>query len=355
MMALSLAGLGAVSAQDTPAPHPPSPAVTVEDFKRLSDSLPPRATGDVKAWKKHRDAARKAEKQNDFAEAERLYAAAAREARKFPKQDSRTAETLTDWGRLLFSHQKYSQAELVYQDALDLRQNELGSNHIVVADVLVNLALVCGQLEQYDRALLLNVRAEKIFSQKLGASHLVVARTLNARAIIHMVRGNYGDAERLYKEALEIFESPRTQTRMTSEGLAQFRADVSYTDVAATLGNLASVYSKQGRPAEAEAALKRTLTLYQRNVGKESVAAALALHSLAFLYLKQNRLAEADPLCHQVLAIREKKLGREHPLVANTLEEMAHLRYEQGRLAESKTLANRAQAIRQKAGLPPRP
>ena len=351
----SLAGHGAVSAQDSPAPPPSSPAVTEDEFKRLTATLPPRATGDVKVWKKHRDAAKKAEKRNDFAEAERLYAAAAREARRFPPPDRRTAESLEDWGRLLISHQKYAQAELIYQDALDLRQKELGSNHVAVAVTMGNLAQACAHDGQYERAAALNERAGSIFAQKLGASHPVVAQTLNTRGTMYLMQDKFSDAERLFKEALEILETPRTQTRITSEGLAQFRSDVSYTDVAGALGNLALVYINQGRYPEAEAAMKRTLTLYQRNVGKDSVAAALALHNLALLYAKQNRLTEAAPLLQQALTIREKKLGREHPLVADTLEVLARLRSAQGRLAESEAFGNRAQAIRQKGGPQPQP
>ncbi len=51
----------------------------------------------------------------------------------------------------------------------------------------------------------------------------------------------------------------------------------------------------------------------------------LSLNNLADLYQKQGRYADAEPLYKRALAIREKALGPNHPDVASSLNNLAEL------------------------------
>ncbi len=55
------------------------------------------------------------------------------------------------------------------------------------------------------------------------------------------------------------------------------------------------------------------------------------LNSVAGVYFKQGRYAEAEPLVKRSLAIREKALGPEHPDVAQSLNNLAVVYVKQGR------------------------
>jgi tetratricopeptide (TPR) repeat protein len=69
----------------------------------------------------------------------------------------------------------------------------------------------------------------------------------------------------------------------------------------------------QGRYAEAESLIERTLAINEKNLGAEHPATASSLNSLALLYYSQEHYAEAEMLLQRALRIFEKTLGAEHP------------------------------------------
>ena len=86
----------------------------------------------------------------------------------------------------------------------------------------------------------------------------------------------------------------------------------------------------------------------EKTLGLEHPHVATSLNSLSALYHAQGRYAEAEPLLNRSLAIREKMLGPEHPLVAQSLENYATLLRATGRSAEATKIGARAKAIRAK-------
>jgi CHAT domain-containing protein len=67
----------------------------------------------------------------------------------------------------------------------------------------------------------------------------------------------------------------------------------------------------------------------------------VTLNNLAALYWKHGRYAEAKPLDERALAIREKALGTHHPAVALSLNNLASVYYKQGRYADALPLVRR--------------
>ena len=80
------------------------------------------------------------------------------------------------------------------------------------------------------------------------------------------------------------------------------------------LNNLALVYEDQGRYAEAEPLLKRSLAVEEKSLGPDNPDLGPALNNLALVYEDQGRYAEAEPLYRRFLAITEKDLGRITPM-----------------------------------------
>ena len=77
--------------------------------------------------------------------------------------------------------------------------------------------------------------------------------------------------------------------------------------VAATLNNLAELYTTQGRYTEAEPLYKRSLTIWEKALGPNHPNVALSLENIAALYRATNRAAEADKLEKRVERIRAIK------------------------------------------------
>ena len=81
----------------------------------------------------------------------------------------------------------------------------------------------------------------------------------------------------------------------------------SHPDVAASLNNLAVVYHKQGRYADAEPLYKRSLTIREETLGSDHPEIAKSLNNLAALHYSQGQYADALPLV-QATIVRGRAL-----------------------------------------------
>jgi tetratricopeptide (TPR) repeat protein len=60
----------------------------------------------------------------------------------------------------------------------------------------------------------------------------------------------------------------------------------------------------------------------EKALGKDHPDMATSLNNLAILYDDQGKYAEAEPLLLRSLAIMEKALGKDHPNVATSLNNL---------------------------------
>ncbi len=118
--------------------------------------------------------------------------------------------------------------------------------------------------------------------------------------------------------------------------------------LAKSLNSLAGFYQARGEYAEAEPLYKRALAIVERALGPEHPNVATALSDLAGLYYARGKYAKAGRLVWRALAIYEKTLGPEHPNVATGLENYAALLRKTGRDIEAARMETRARAIRAK-------
>ena len=103
----------------------------------------------------------------------------------------------------------------------------------------------------------------------------------------------------------------------------------------------------RGQYAEAEPLYKRSLAIMEKALGPDHPMVALSLNNLALLYRAMDRFAEAESLCYKrSLAIMEKALGPDHPDVATSLENLALLYRAIKREKEAEELEARAARIR---------
>ena len=93
--------------------------------------------------------------------------------------------------------------------------------------------------------------------------------------------------------------------------------------MATSLNNLALLYQAMGRYAEAEPLYRRSLAIWEKQLGRDHPAVATIVNNLASLYWAMGRYAEAEPLLRRSLEVREKQLGRDHPDVAQSLNNLA--------------------------------
>lgn len=142
---------------------------------------------------------------------------------------------------------------------------------------------------------------------KLLADKLNSHEDIFAYAYFCQEQNDFHDAEIYYEKALEI-----------RQRLAKSNPNAYEPDVAATLNNLAFLYSNTQRLTESEKMYKQALEIYQRlalaNPKAYEPNVALMQHNLAFLYSQTQRLVESEDMFKQALEIY-RRLAKENPII----------------------------------------
>jgi CHAT domain-containing protein/lipopolysaccharide biosynthesis regulator YciM len=234
----------------------------------------------------------------------------------------------------LYQQGKYQEAIPLAEKVLEIREKNLGKDHLNVAASLSWLAVLYKAQGNYSAAEPLLQRSLAIYEKDFGKDHPFVATILNYLAVLYQAQGNYSAAEPLFQRALSIYETALGKDNPF---------------VATTLNNLAGLYYDQGNYSAAEPLLQRALSIREKNLGKDHPDVALSLNNLAVLYKAQGNYSAAEPLLQRALAIYEKALGKDHPSVAISLNNLAELYRDQGNYSAAEPLFQRSLAIREKA------
>ncbi|GHO80418.1 tetratricopeptide repeat protein [Ktedonobacter sp. SOSP1-85] len=243
-----------------------------------------------------------------------------------------TARTMNNLAVLYSKQGRYAEAEPLYLQAFRILEEQLGPEHVDTARTLNNLAVLYSDQGRYAEAEPLNLRAIHLLEQQFGSEHAQVAAPLNALANLYTNQGKYGEAEPLYLRSIHILE----QT-LGSESL----------QVAKSLNGLSYIYTLQEKYTQAEALYQRALHIMEQQLGLEHPRVAFPLIGLAYVNVQQGKYEQAEPLYLRALRIREQQLGPEHLDVAMALYELANLYQKQGRYAEAEPVYLRALRIRE--------
>ena len=122
-------------------------------------------------------------------------------------------------------------------------------------------------------------------------------------------KGQYAEAEPLYKEALV------TEERILGSDPPE---------IIPLLNALADLYHVQGRDREAEPVSRRALALGERMLPSKDLTVAATLNTLADIYRSTYRYVSAEPLYRRALTIMEAALGPTHPSVGRVLGNLGH-------------------------------
>ncbi|MEG3877276.1 tetratricopeptide repeat protein [Microcoleus sp. herbarium7] len=225
---------------------------------------------------------------------------------------------------LLYKFQgRYSEAEPLYLQALDIGRQWLGEDNLSLANLLNNLAEIYREQGRYLEAELLCLQALEINSRVLGKDNPSLALKLNNLAVIYKFQARYSEAEIMYLQALEIHKKSLPKN---------------HNDLAATLNNLALLYQSQGRYSEAEPLYLQAVEIDRRSLPEDHPSLAIDINNLAGLYRSQERYSEAEPLYLQAVEIDRRSLPEDHPSLANHLNNLALLYSSQGRYSEAEPL-----------------
>ncbi len=240
-------------------------------------------------------------------------------------------ENLFAYAYFLQEHKQYSQAQPLYEEALQIRKQLAGQNHNIylprVAGTLNNLGILCANQNEFRQAQPLYKEAlqkQRALAEENPKKYLPdVASTMNNLAISYLETEDFNLAKPLLEEALQI----RRQ-------LAQANSQTYLPHVVSTLNNLGSFYCKRTEYNQAQPRYEEALEISRRLVKLDSQSylsyVANTLNNLATLYKKdKDKFDKAHILYEEALQI-QKKLAQHNPHiylpdVAMTLNDLANL------------------------------
>lgn len=242
-------------------------------------------------------------------------------------QEPRTLDAVhNEMGELLSAQGRYREAEEVLRRVVEEREKHGRTESPGYLACLHNLAsAVAGQRRYAD--------AETIFRKVLhheerlyGTERIEYWSSVRALAGILDLQGNPVEAETLLRQTLAAHE----QLSMDSPGYP------------VVLHELGRVLTQQGLLTEAEAILRRALTVKEERLGVDHPSYGSSLLALAAVLRRRGRLQDAEALLRQCLAIEESALGPEHPGLYPALNNLGSIVVAQGRLEEAVSLVSKA-------------
>jgi tetratricopeptide (TPR) repeat protein/transcriptional regulator with XRE-family HTH domain len=226
------------------------------------------------------------------------------------------------------AREKFEEAELYYQRALDIRTQLRGSAHPTVAWCKFRLGRLYVQQRNFEQA-------EAIYQELLEQkpSHSTV---LEASAALYVKQKRYAEAEALIRQALDMLRS-----RLEP-------AQPAYIKVTTITKDLANIYMKQGKTTEAETLLQQELATLGSVLGPTDYQIMTISEHLASIYMKQDKRTEAEALLRRIITLRQQSLDKDAEqgvAIARNLLPLAEILEVNGVHEEAEVLFRRTLAI----------
>jgi CHAT domain-containing protein/tetratricopeptide (TPR) repeat protein len=217
-------------------------------------------------------------------------------------------------GTLLDYDGDYAEARKVYRESLArvrdcIANGQTSETADVEATLIYNDALISQNIGDLAEAELLFQQAIEIWSKGLGSDHAFVARGMDALAEVVASRGQFARARRLHENVLA--------TRRRTLGPR-------HPQVAWTLTNLASTVAELGDRPAALRYLDEAIVIYRASgASDEPDRFARVLELRGVLEARDGRLQASRASLARALAERTRIFGSSHPLVATTRATLA--------------------------------
>jgi tetratricopeptide (TPR) repeat protein len=218
---------------------------------------------------------------------------------------------------------QWKDAERFQLEAVELREEVLGSEHPSTLAIMANLASTYRNQGRWEEAEKLGVQVMEMSKTKLGADHPDTLTSMANLASTYRDQGRWNEAEALGVQVMEM-----SKTKLGAD----------HPDMLTSMANLASTYRDQGRWKEAEALEVQVMETRKRVLGKEHPDTLTSTANLASTYRNQGRWKEAEALEVQVMETRKRVLGKEHPSTLTSMANLASTYRNQGRWNEAEAL-----------------
>ena len=269
-------------------------------------------------------------------------------------------------GKAAFDSARYADAEREFRAALiESASSATAADEAAAAG---NLAGALRAQARLDQAEPLFARALAVAESLPAEGEALLPALLDSYAQLDADRLRYGAAEQKFLRAakLAVVDAPALESVILAHytellvragrlpeaeqigkraiQTARTRSGARSPKLAVPLLNMGEALRRQGRPAEAESAIREALSLAAPNQAPQPWVAA-ALNNLAQLRVEQKRWKDARRLFGRALDTWEHSVGRDHPAYAKGLTNLGALEYYRGKYARAEALYRQALRI----------
>ncbi|KAI1132153.1 hypothetical protein F5Y10DRAFT_6263 [Nemania abortiva] len=259
-----------------------------------------------------------------YSEAEQLYRQTLQlQEEVLGREHPSTLASMNNLANVLDDQGKYEEAEKMHRQTLQLKEEVLGREHPSTLNSMHNLADVLDSQGKYEEA-------EKIYRQTLqldegvlGREHPSTFNSMNNLAIVLNNQGKYEEAEKMHRQTLQLMEGVLCKE---------------HPSILASMNNLANVLSNQRKYKEAEKIYRQVLQLDEGVLGRKHPSTLGSINNLASVLGDQEKYEEAEKIYRQVLQLKEGVLGREHPSTLTSINNLALVLKNQGKYREAEEI-----------------
>jgi tetratricopeptide (TPR) repeat protein len=245
---------------------------------------------------------------------------------------------------------KDAEAEEMFEQSINIYKKS--DNQTGVLDVLNNLAMFYKKLGRLQDARKVVETALELEKEEGNSSPVDRAMTLNALGAINKAMYEFDDADKNYREAIDILDG-QGDTPQSSSALCDaldnygdflllqseyekaepiFKRAIAmceksrgknHSSTAGSLVDMGILYKNQGKLTEAEESLKRALDIQEKGFEVDSPVVLQTLYKLSAVYQQDRKYNQASSLYETFLPRLVKRYGEKHPYVADVLENWA--------------------------------
>ncbi|CAF0843310.1 unnamed protein product [Adineta steineri] len=227
----------------------------------------------------------------------------------------------------------YEKAIWYYEQALQIFQKYLPSNHPDLATSYNNIGLVYKNMGDYSKALSFYEKALKIQQKTLPSNHSSLAISYNNIGNVYNIMGDYSKALSFYEKALEI-----QQKTLPSN----------HPHLATSYINIGLIYSKMTQYSKALSFFEKALEIQQKSLPSNHPLLATSYNNIGGMYNKMGERSKALSSHEKALNIRKKTLPSNHPDLAQSYNNIGGMYHSMGEYSEALSFYEKALEIQQK-------
>jgi serine/threonine protein kinase len=260
-----------------------------------------------------------------------------------------------------------------HEQALALREAELGQQHPDTLSSLENLGVAYRRAGRVNEAILLLDKVLAARKATLGPDHAETQTAINNLAVAYQTAGRFAEAipleEQEYNHSVKWLGANHPDTLTSMNNLAWAykqcgRADKAiplfekalaarkvtlapdHLDTLTTMNNLAATYQAVGRISEAIAPFEALVTIRKAKLGPDHGDTLISMSNLALAYRAAGRTAEAIRMLQGVLAARKIKPGPKHADTLKSMNDLADVYLDGKRWADAERLLRECLELR---------